>query len=73
MYKNILVLADGTEISAGAAGKNAIISLTYTATVTTTTDLCPGAACSNKIELEIWVEPGENLRITSGTELAYYK
>lgn len=73
MYKNILVLADGTEISAGAAGKNAIINLTYTATVTTTTDLCPGAACSNKIELEIWVEPGENLRITSGTELAYYK
>ena len=73
MYKNILVLADGTEISAGAVGKNAIISLTYTATVTTTTDLCPGAACSNKIELEIWVEPGENLRITSGTELAYYK
>lgn len=73
MYKNILVLADGTEISAGSVGKNAIISLTYTATVTTTTDLCPGAACSNKIELEIWVEPGENLRITSGTELAYYK
>ena len=73
MYKNILVLDDGTEISAGAVGKNAIISLTYTATVTTTTDLCPGAACSNKIELEIWVEPGENLRITSGTELAYYK
>lgn len=73
MYKNILVLADGTEISAGEAGKNAIISLTYTATVTTTTDLCPGAACSNKIELEIWVEPGENLRITSGTELTYYK
>lgn len=73
MYKNILVLDDGTEISAGAVGKNAIISLTYTATVTTTTDLCPGAACSNKIELEIWVEPGENLRITSGTELTYYK
>lgn len=73
VYKNILVLDDGTEISAGAVGKNAIISLTYTATVTTTTDLCPGAACSNKIELEIWVEPGENLRITSGTELTYYK
>ena len=69
MYKNILVLADGTEISAGAAGKNAIISLTYTATVTTTTDLCPGAPCSNKIELEIWGEPRENVRITSGTEL----
>lgn len=73
VYKNILVLDDGTEISAGAVGKNAIISLTYTATVTTTTDLCPGSACSNKIELEIWVEPGENLRITSGTELTYYK
>lgn len=73
VYKNILVLSDGTEISAGVIGENAIVSLTYTATVTTTTDLCPGAACSNKIEVEIWVEPGKNLRITSGTELAYYK
>ena len=73
MYKNILVLADGTEISAGSVGKNAIISLTYTATVTTTTDLCPGAACANKIEVVLWVEPGDALRITSGTKLTYYR
>lgn len=73
MYKNILVLSDGTEISAGVIGENAIVSLTYTATVTTTTDLCPGAACANKIEVVLWVEPGDALRITSGTKLTYYR
>lgn len=47
MVKNILVLDDGTEIAAGTVGQNAIISLTCTETVSKTTDLCPGAACSN--------------------------
>lgn len=73
MYKSILVLSDGAEIGSGVAGQNAIRSLTYTAAVSSTTDLSPGAACANKIEVVLWVEPGDALRITSGTELAYYK
>ena len=73
MYKNILVLDDGTEVSAGTVGQNAILSLTTTKTVSSTTDLCPGAACSNKLEITIWVEPGNDLLITSGTRLIHYR
>ena len=73
IYKSILVLGDGTEIAAGDANDSAVFSLTYTATVSRTTDLCPGAACANKIEFEIWVQPGESLTITSGTQISYYR
>ena len=73
MIKNILVLDDGTEISAGTVGQNAILSLTCTETVSKTTDLCPGAACANKLEITIWVEPGTDLPITSGTRLTHYR
>lgn len=73
MVKNILVLDDGTEIAAGTVGQNAILSLTCTETVSKTTDLCPGSACSNKLEITIWVEPGTDLPITSGTRLTHYR
>lgn len=73
MYKNILVLDDGTEVSAGTVGQNAIVSMTWTENVSKTTDLAPGAACANKIEAVIWVEPGNDLLITSGTRLRYYR
>ena len=73
MVKNILVLDDGTEIAAGTVGQNAILSLTCTETVSKTTDLCPGAACSNKLEITIWVEPGTDLPVTSGTRLTHYR
>mgnify|MGYP001111956164 FL=1 len=73
MLKNVLLLDDGSEIVAGKVGKNAILSLSYTAMVSSTTDLVPGAACANKLEITIWVEPGGSLVITSGTRLRYYQ
>lgn len=73
IYKSVLVLGDGTEIAAGDANDSAVFSLTYTATVSSTTDLCPGPACANKIEFEIWVQPSESLTITSGTQISYYR
>ena len=73
MVKNILMLDDGTEIAAGTVGQNAIRSLICTETVSKTTDLYPGAACSNKLEITIWVEPGTDLPITSGTRLTHYR
>ena len=72
MRKNILVLADGSEISAGTAGKNAIRSLTFTEAVCADTDLAPGQACAGKLELILWVEPGDTLRVTSGTVMTYF-
>lgn len=73
MLKNLLVLDDGSEIVAGYVGQNAIMSLSHTAMVSSTTDLVPGAACSAKIEVTIWVAPGGSLVITSGTRMRYYR
>ena len=73
MFKNILVLDDGAELSAGKAGTDAILSLTHTSTVNSETNLMPGAACSDKIEAVFWVQPGGSLRITSGTRMTYYR
>lgn len=72
MYRNILVLDDGTEIQASKTGST-INSLVYTSTVSSTTDLCPGAACAAKIEFTVWVKPGSSLVFTSGTRVKYYQ
>lgn len=72
MYTNILVLDNGTEIQANQTGST-ITNLVYTATVSSTTDLCPGAACTAKIEFTVWVQPGSTLAFTSGTQVQYYR
>ena len=71
--KHLLVLADGTEIGSGQVGDNAVRSVSYTQTVADDTDLAPGAACACKLEIELWVQPGHALRITSGTEMSCYR
>ena len=71
--KHLLVLADGTEIGSGQVGDNAVRSVSYTQTVADDTDLAPGAACACKLEIELWVQPGHALRITSGTEMTCYR
>lgn len=73
MPKHLLVLADGTEIGSGQVGDNAIRSVSYTQTVADDTDLAPGAACACKVEIELWVQPGHALRITTGTEMTCYR
>ena len=72
MYNNILVLDDGTEVQVSPTGSS-IKSLVYTSTVSSTTDLCPGAACAGKIEFTVWVDPGSSLVFTSGTRVQYYQ
>ena len=72
IYKSVLVLDNGTEIQANQTGST-ITNLVYTATVSSTTDLCPGAACAAKIEFTVWVQPGSSLAFTSGTRVKYYQ
>ena len=72
MYNNILVLDDGTEVQVSPTGSS-IKSLVYTSTVSSTTDLCPGAACAGKIEFTVWVDQGSSLVFTSGTRVKYYQ
>lgn len=69
MMQYLLVLPDGTELSAGTPGQNALRSLQWTHTVNAGTDLTPGSACADSLEAELWVEPGHSPGITAGQEL----
>lgn len=72
MYKSILVLPDGTEISSGSGTKNAIKSVKSTQMVNSGEELTIGSACSNMIEATLFT-PGGELDITAGDELTHYK
>lgn len=52
MLKNVLLLDDGSEIVAGKVGQNAILSLSYTAMVSSTTDL--GPCFSRRPRPQVW-------------------
>ena len=73
MMQYLLVLPDGTELSAGTPGQNALRSLQWTHTVNAGTDLTPGSACADSLEAELWVEPGHSPGITAGQELTLYR
>ena len=72
MYKNLLVLPDGTEISSGSGTKNAIKNIKSTQIVNSGEELTIGSACSNMIEVTLFT-PGGDLNITAGDELTHYK
>lgn len=70
MYKSILVLPDGSEISSGAGTDSAIRSVTLTESVNGSGDLAPGAVCAACLEFELWA-PNGALRLTAGDRLIY--
>lgn len=72
MYKNILVLPDGTEIKSGAGTQNAIKSVKITELVNSGTDLIIGSCCCDMLEASLFT-PGGDLDITAGDEVAVYK
>ena len=72
MYKNILVLPDGTELSSGPGTKNAIKIMKSTQMVNSGEELTIGSACSNMLEATLFT-PGGDLDITAGDELVHYK
>ena len=72
MYKNLLVLPDGTEIFSGSGTKNAIKNIKATQMVNGGEELTIGSACSNMIEAALFT-PGGDMNITAGDELTHYK
>ena len=72
MYKNVLLLPDGTEVSSGTGTKNAIKSVKSTQMVNSGEELTIGSACSNMIEASIFTPSGD-LNITAGDQLIHYK
>lgn len=73
MMQYLLVLPDGSELSAGTPGENALRSLSWTHTVNAGTDLTPGSACADSLEAELWVEPGKTPGIAAGQELTLFR
>lgn len=72
MYRNLLVLPDGTEIMNGIDTEYAIQSFNYTASVNNGNELTPGSVFSAWIETKLFT-PGGNLTLPTGQEITAYK
>lgn len=72
MYKNILILPDGTELRSGTNVKNAIRSVKLTEMVNSGKELTIGSCCSDMLEASIFA-PGGALEITAGDEIELWK
>lgn len=72
MYKNIIVLPDGTEISSGTAASAAIKSLRLTGCVNSGTQLTPGSVCAAMAEAELIVT-GEAPNLAAGLEVTLFQ
>lgn len=69
MTRNLVVLADGTEVFSGGVG-SAVMAVTLTECVNTGKELAPGAVCAAMAELTL-LDLGE-LRIGAGDALTLY-
>lgn len=72
MPRTILVLPDGTEISSGTTGGNAIQSVTITEMVNDSQELNLGSACAAMVEIRLFT-PAGGLPIAAGDELTVYR
>lgn len=71
MLKTLVILPDGTELSSGTEGTNAIKSLTLTECVNDGQELSLGSVCANMIELTV-ISPNGGLLISEADELQVY-
>lgn len=72
MYRNLIVLPDGTEIFSGLGAANAIQSCTITSAANSGTELTPGSVCCDMLETKFFAPKG-NLNILVGSEMTLYK
>lgn len=72
MYKNLLVLPDGTELRSGVGSTNAIKNVKFTNLVNGGEELNIGSVCCSEIEVSAFA-PGGGLSLTSGDEVTLYK
>lgn len=72
MLKTIIVLPDGTELSSGVTGTNAVQSVTITEMVNDSLELTLGSTCANMLEAKL-ITPEGGLPIAKGDELTVYR
>lgn len=70
--KNLIILPDGTEISSGTTGENAVMSSTLTECVNSGKELTLGSVCAKMMELTV-LTPKGGLNLTAGDEVTLYK
>lgn len=67
MFFDKFVLTDGTEL------KDSIVSVSWTTSSNSDSDITPGSVCAGAVEIEFWVNSDSALSITQGTVLTYFK
>ena len=72
MLRTIIVLPDGTELSASVDAAHAIQSITITESVNGSQELTLGSACANMLDAKI-IAPENGLNLRAGDEVTAYK
>jgi hypothetical protein len=72
MLRTLIVLPDGTELSSGVAGPNAIQTVTITECVNGAQELALGSCCANMVEAKI-ITPEGGLSISAGDDIDVYR
>ena len=67
MLQDKFVLVDGTAI------KESIVSVSWSTSSNSDSDITPGSVCASAVEIELWVSSDSALGVTQGTVLTYYK
>ncbi|MEE0800657.1 MAG: hypothetical protein U0L91_05190 [Gemmiger sp.] len=73
MYTHLVMLPDGTELTPGPPPGHSITGVSLTRTLNGAEELTVGSACADSIEIRLWMEPGQTLRITAGDELTLFR
>lgn len=72
MYRNLIVLPDGTEIFSGSGANHTIQSCVITSSSNSGAELTAGSVCSDALEVKFFTPKG-NLVINPETEITLYK
>ncbi len=72
MFRSILVLPDGREVSSGVGTVHAISNVTVTETVNEGQELTLGSCCCSMLEATL-ITPGGGLSIAAGDEVILYR
>lgn len=72
MLRTIIVLPDGTELSASVDAAHAIQSITITESVNGSQELTLGSTCANMLDAKI-IAPENGLNLRAGDEVTAYK
>ena len=72
MYRHLLILPDGRELSSGNGQENALQSVTLTMSVNSGEELTLGSACASEARIQL-ITPEGGLSLNAGDRVALYR